>query len=248
MLKNKYLIRLDDACPTMNKKKWQRIFDILDRYKVRPMVGIIPHNEDPKQMVEPIDPLFWDLARGWERKGYAIALHGYNHCYDSNQGLRGLNPLWTRSEFSGLPYEEQCRKIEHGYRILCEHRLNPKYFFAPSHTFDENTLKALKDTTNIRIISDTIATKPYRMENLIFVPQVGGHCIEMRIPGIWTFCLHPNEMMEDNFAELEKFLESHHQEFVSFDSLDLEHLKGKGLIGRLLSWIYFTKRRISGIK
>ncbi len=29
-MNNKYLIRLDDACPTMDKAKWQRIFDILD--------------------------------------------------------------------------------------------------------------------------------------------------------------------------------------------------------------------------
>lgn len=47
-MNNKYLIRLDDACPTMDKAKWQRIFDILDGNGVRPMVGIIPHNEDSK--------------------------------------------------------------------------------------------------------------------------------------------------------------------------------------------------------
>lgn len=94
MLKNnKYLIRLDDACPTMDGAKWQRMFDILDRYVVRPMVGIIPHNEDPKQEIDAPDVEFWNKAKLWHQKGYAIALHGYNHCYISNEGLKGLNPL-----------------------------------------------------------------------------------------------------------------------------------------------------------
>ena len=43
----KYLIRLDDACPTMDWGKWRRMERILDKYKVKPMVGIIPENNDP---------------------------------------------------------------------------------------------------------------------------------------------------------------------------------------------------------
>ena len=34
---NKYLIRLDDACPTMDAQKWSRIEDILNRGGVKPM-------------------------------------------------------------------------------------------------------------------------------------------------------------------------------------------------------------------
>ena len=119
MLKNnKYLIRLDDACPTMDGAKWQRMFDILDRYVVRPMVGIIPHNEDPKQEIDAPDVEFWNKAKLWHQKGYAIALHGYNHCYISNEGLKGLNPLWSRSEFAGVPYDVQKQKIRDGFEIL----------------------------------------------------------------------------------------------------------------------------------
>lgn len=62
---NKYLIRLDDACPTMDAKKWQRIEDLLDAYGVRPMVGIIPYNEDPETSPDPYDERFWDKARNW---------------------------------------------------------------------------------------------------------------------------------------------------------------------------------------
>ena len=92
-MNNQYLIRLDDACPTMNGAKWKRALDILDRYQICPMIGIIPHNEDEKQMIDAPDSTFWDKARMWEEKGYAIAMHGYNHCYISDKGLQGLNPL-----------------------------------------------------------------------------------------------------------------------------------------------------------
>lgn len=239
----KYLIRLDDACPTMDRAKWQRMFNLLAKYNVRPMVGIIPLNADPKQQINAIDTLFWNKARFWQAKGYAIALHGYDHCYISNLGKKGLNPLWSRSEFSGIPFESQCKKIRDGYKILKENGLEPKYFFAPSHTFDENTLKALKFCTPIRIISDTIATKPYKMRDFTFIPQLGGHCTEMKIPGIWTFCLHPNTMTEKDFTLTESFLKRHKDEFISFDELDLSNLKGKNVFDRLLSWAYFTRRK-----
>lgn len=242
MSKNKYLIRLDDACPTMNYSKWQKMFDMLDYFGVRPMVGIIPNNEDPEQYVDDADPTFWDKAKLWERKGYAIALHGYNHCYVSKSA--GINPLWNRSEFAGLEYKEQCKKICDGYTILKKNGLNPKYFFAPSHTFDKNTLKALKEKTDIRIICDTIATKPYKMGDFAIIPQLGGRCLEMKVPGIWTFCLHPSTMTNADFESTERFLKGHINEFIGFDELDLTNLKGKDLLSKAYSCAYFLIRRI----
>lgn len=247
-MNNKYLIRLDDACPTMDGDKWQRMFDILDRYGVRPMVGIIPHNEDPMQEIDAPDEEFWNKAKLWQKKGYAIALHGYDHCYISDKGMEGLNPLWSRSEFAGVPYDVQKQKIRDGFEILSSHGVKPKYFFAPSHTFDENTLKALKECTDIRIISDTIATKPYQKDDFIFLPQLGGHCTEMKISGVWTFCLHPSAMTDANFDATESFLKNHKHESIGFDELDLSNLKSKNWLGRLLSWAYFTQRKIRGIK
>ena len=247
-MNNKYLIRLDDACPTMDGAKWQRMFDILDRYGVRPMVGIIPHNEDPKQEIDAPDEEFWYKAKLWQQKGYAIALHGYNHCYISDKGLRGLNPLWARSEFAGVSYDVQKQKIRDGFEILSSHGVKPKYFFAPSHTFDENTLKALKECTDIRIISDTIATKPYKRGDFVFIPQLGGHCTEMKINGIWTFCLHPSTMRDANFEATERFLKVHKDDFVGFDDLEFEDLRRKDIFDCLLSWAYFTQRKLKGVR
>ena len=247
-MKSKYLIRLDDACPTMNREKWDKIESILDEYGVKPMVGIVPYCKDENLIIESADPGFWNKARNWQKKGWAIALHGYDHCYVSDQGLGGLNPLWKRSEFAGVPLEEQKQKIREGLSILRDKGLDVKYFFAPSHTFDKNTLEALRTESDIRIISDTIATMPYRVDDFVFIPQLGGHCSEMKIPGIWTFCLHPNMMTEANFDQTEVFLRKNKTKFMSFNHLDLSSVRNKDIFSRLLGWLYFKQRLIRGIQ
>lgn len=247
-MNNKYLIRLDDACPTMDAAKWQRMEDILDSYGVRPMVGVIPNNNDSKQKIDTEDPNFWSKVNKWSNKMWVIALHGYDHCYISEEGLKGLNPLWARSEFAGVPLEKQKEKIREGMKIFRSQGIDPKYFFAPSHTYDQNTLVALKEESNIRIISDTIATKPYKDRDFTIIPQLGGHCSEMKISGIWTFCLHPSAMTEENFVATEKFISEHKDEFIGFYDLDLSNLKKKDIKSRLLSWIYFTRRKLKGTK
>ena len=155
--------------------------------------------------------------------------------------------MWSRSEFAGLSLDEQRNKIGKGVAIMREHGINPKYFFAPSHTFDENTLNALREESDIRIISDTIATKPYKIGDFIVIPQLGGHCVEMKLPGIWTFCLHPNMMSDDNFVVTEMFIQAHKNQFVSFDELNLKDLKGKDMFSRLMNWAYFKQRYIRGL-
>lgn len=235
---------MDDACPSMDYAKWQRIEKILNHYGIRPMVGIIPANNDPQQKIDSEDCLFWDNVKNWENRGWAIALHGYDHCYISNEGMKGLNPLWKRSEFAGVSLDKQKEKIREGVKILGAYGIAPLYFFAPSHTYDSNTLKALKEESNIRIICDTIATKPYVDGEFTYIPQLGGHCTEMKIPGIWTFCLHPSAMSDANFDATEDFIKVHKDEFISFSDLDLSNLKSKSFIDKILSWVYFTRRKL----
>lgn len=133
-----------------------------------------------------------------------------------------------------MPLEEQKKKTREGIKV----------FFAPSHTFDENTLQALREENDIRIISDTIAAQPYRKGDFVFIPQLGGRCTEMKFPGMWTFCSHPSTMKEEDFAATEKFLQAHKDEMLGFDELNLKGLKGKNLLNHLLSWVYFTRRKI----
>lgn len=247
-MKNKYLIRLDDACPTMDAKKWQSMEDLLDKYGIKPMVGIIPHNEDPQTIKNAPDSRFWEKVANWESKGWALALHGYNHVFSSDGGMQGLNPFWARSEFAGLPLDVQKKKIREGIAILRNHNIDPKYFYAPGHTYDGNTLNALFSESNIRIISDTIATNPYKEGEFVFIPQIGGHCSEMKLSGVWTFCFHPNSITDTQFNALEAFLIKHKGEFISFGDIDLSNIDKKDTVSQIMSWCYFTMRKIKGIK
>lgn len=242
MFKTKYLIRLDDACPYMYRVKWQRMEDILDKYDVKPLVGIIPANADSKTMLAPEDVDFWKKTYLWEKKGWSIALHGFDHVCKTDSG--GLNPVHKRSEFAGLSYEEQSKKIRDGYTLLKDKGLDVKWFFAPSHTFDDNTLEAIKEYTPIRYISDMIATRPYLYKGLTFVPCQMGVLREMPFSGYWCACYHPNIMKDGEFENLELFLKKHKDDFTSFD--ELPETGSKNFRDKLLSLAYYTLRRIKG--
>ena len=154
-----YLIRLDDASEHWNREKWLRMHDILAEYRVKPLFAIIPHNEDDKLLKFPKDEAFWETVSQWISEGWLPGLHGYNHVLSSKKG--GLHPVNLRSEFAGEPLEKQKRKIADGLKILHKKGIFPQIFVAPAHTFDENTLEALRLESNIRIISDTIASDVY---------------------------------------------------------------------------------------
>lgn len=242
MQKTKYLIRLDDACPYMDRAKWRRMEEILDRYGVKPLVGIIPSNEDSETILDSEDESFWRKALEWKGKGWSLALHGYNHVCTTNTG--GLNPVHQRSEFAGLSFEEQKEKITKGYSVLKEHGLKVEWFFAPSHTFDKNTLTAIKECTPIRSVSDMIATKPYIDEGLTFVPCQMGRLRKMPIAGYWCACYHPNIMKEEEFAMLEDFLKTHTEDMISFG--ELPKAGKKRPMDYVLSFAYYSIRKIKG--
>ena len=43
----KYLIRFDDICPTMKWSTWEKVEDILLRSNVKPILAVVPDNQDP---------------------------------------------------------------------------------------------------------------------------------------------------------------------------------------------------------
>ena len=239
-----YLIRLDDASEYMNMDNWTIIEELLDKYGIKPIIGIIPKNEDKEFVLTySRNPLFWDLARNWQSKGWTIALHGYNHVYCTSNG--GLNPVNMRSEFAGVSLEKQREKIRKGVRILENNDLEPKVFFAPSHTFDANTLEALRLESNIRVICDTIANDVYTLNGFYFIPQQSGEV--RRLPfKVTTFCYHPNSMKQNDFQTLESFIKKYRKNFGQFDDIRLKE-REISLYDKLLRALYFSARRIRAV-
>lgn len=235
-----YLIRLDDASDYMHIENWECIERMLDKYNIRPLVGIIPVNKDPMLTRFVQDPEFWLKANNWQNKGWRIALHGYEHVYSTICG--GNNPVQRRSEFAGHPLEVQQVKIKEGMKVLKEKGLHPTVFFAPSHTFDEITLRALQLESEIRIISDTIANDIYCKSGFTFIPQQSGKVRELPFK-CTTICLHPNYLSDHELSEIEDFLRSHENQFIDPNNIKFTTRK-RNLWDYGLQIAYFIKRKL----
>lgn len=239
-----YLIRLDDASEYMDVEKWNKLEVLLDKYDIKPIVGIIPINQDAYLLGKyKKNYNFWDKVHIWNSKKWTLALHGCTHVYSSKSG--GINPVNYKSEFAGLSLNEQKEKIKHGIQVFQEHGLVPQIFFAPSHTFDMNTLEALKYESKIRIICDTVANDIYKMDEFYFIPQQSGHVRSLPFK-ITTFCYHPNNMNKTDFALLKCFIEKYKNKFTSFDDLTFSDRKFN-LFDVILRKMYFSVRSIRKI-
>ena len=51
-------------------------------------------------------------------------------------------------------------------------------------------------------------------------------------------------MNDDAFEKADNFLKIHKEMFISFEDLDLSNVTKKSLFDRLLSWGYFTIRKL----
>lgn len=203
----RYIIRLDDACDTQDSEKWNRIEQVLDRHNIKPIVAVIPNNQDLSLNYSVKDANFWNRVALWQAKGWTIALHGYRHLYHKVDRKRLLIPFHDRSEFAGLEYSTQLHLISKAYVEFVQHDIFPKVWVAPSHAFDINTLAALKAATPIRLVSDGIALNPYPHNEFVFIPQQIWS-LKKRQFGIWTICLHPNTMSNADIEDFSKHLSS----------------------------------------
>ena len=203
--------RLDDITPDMDWNRFYRVKAIFDKYKVKPLIGVVPDNQDKKLKCGEFHEDFWEYVVSLEKSGWMIAQHGYQHIYETkNSGLLGLKKA---SEFAGLPYEVQYEKLRCGREILQKHGVNVTIFMAPGHTYDKNTLKALKKL-GFSCVTDGYADVPYYAKGLLFVPCRSS---QPKLSGVMdTICLHCNEMNENDYRELENFLEKYNNHVVPF--------------------------------
>lgn len=237
---SRYILRLDDASDYMDIDKWKRMEALLDKYDIKPLFGVIPHNQDSSLITQyDRNPYFWQLVKLWIDKGWVPAMHGYEHRYVTENG--GINPVNMRSEFAGLSYEEQAEKIRQAWAVFVEHNIVPDIFFAPSHTFDMNTLAAIEKETTIRIISDTVAWDVYKEGNFWFIPQQSGRVRKLPFNTV-TFCYHPNTMTENDFEILEFFLSKYGKCFSSVS--EVVRNRKRSIIDVFFKKLYFGLRII----
>lgn len=167
-------MRNDDPGPRSDPHKERQVLEIFEKYYVPQVVAVIPTNiEDPhvydKGSIRPLrdNPEVIAIIKEYQQKGLIeIAQHGYthqtnpsrpsiNHDITDDDYYQGIDRRWVSfkpkhkdgySEFAGLGYEKQYEKVHKGQIYLNDiFQLKFDSFIFPWNTYDQQSLKALKD-------------------------------------------------------------------------------------------------------
>ena len=210
------LIRIDDIAENMNWKLMQQCEKLFNKYDIKPLLGVIPQNKDKEFDKYEKKENFWSQVRDWQDNGWEISMHGFNHVYDNETNKKDFFGYGGRSEFFGHTFEHQNNKIQQGLRIFKNEGVNIRSFFAPNHTYDLNTFKALK-ANGLTNIVDGYGLLPYKEFDINFIPQLFYN--EIMLPfGIQSTQVHLNYMSEKKFNKFEYFIEKNKKNIITFDT------------------------------
>lgn len=217
------LVRLDDITPDMDWDRFYQLKEIFDRYGIKPLLGIVPDNQDAKLHKQDAREDFWDVMLGLKKNGWVLSQHGYQHIYVNHEG--GLLKLNKNSEFAGLSLQEQQDKLARGKQLLKQHGVETDIFMAPSHSYDKVTIEALKQT-GFRYVTDGYGCNTYQYRGLGFVP-----CTLTRYQhrkGVDTICIHANTMTEKMIEQLSEDIQRHQSEFLRWQDV-LQNIPKKNI-------------------
>lgn len=212
----RYLLRFDDICPTMNWTMWSEIEASLIERDLKPILAVVPDNQDPVLKVEPAVQDFWSRVRGWQARGWTIALHGYRHQYVTVH--RGIVTVKNKSEFAGIPAAEQEEKLRRGMDIFKRNGVSSSVWIAPRNSFDAVTVTLLPGV-GINIICDGNFRFPFETRsNMFWVPQ---QLFRFRpaLRGVWTVCYHHNGWTSADLRQFRLDLDNYGPEICSLEDI-----------------------------
>lgn len=241
------LIRFDDICPTMNWEEWNRAELLLNKYQVKPLIGVIPNCMDPDLQIDNERPDFWEWVRRKQLDGYAIAMHGFNHVFCSP--CSGILTTRNESEFAGMPFDNQLDAIRKGKEIFESHGIYTDIFFAPGHSYDENTIKALS-ICGFKYVSDGKSSRSYLWHGLKFLPCRNSGGPMKRGERYSTSIYHAHEWVKEDknaYPFLENLLSTQNGDIVDFKTYKLQPT-GNRKLQRSIEYIYvFLQFRVNPI-
>jgi predicted deacetylase len=211
-----FLLRLDDAVPEANWSVWERLEDLFMALSVRPIIAVVPDNQDPSLRHANPDPGFWERVRRWQASGWSIGLHGFQHRYVTQS--RGLVGMRAASEFAGLSRDAQLGKLGAALSIFSREGVSPDLWVAPGHSFDATTLSLLLDA-GIDKTSDGFGVWPARdRHGMLWVPQQLWK-FRRRPFGVWTVCLHPSRWGDRDFERFARSVDRYQSRIVPFEQV-----------------------------
>ena len=209
------LIRLDDIAENMNWDLMDKSELLFEKYKIKPILGVIPNNKDNELLSYPKKNDFWEKVRAWKNKGWEIAMHGSTHVYDKDTKNKDYFGHGGKSEFFGHPIEVQILKIKDGLKKFDNEKIKIRSFYAPNHTYDKNTLIALKET-GINEIIDGYGLMPYTENNIKFIPQLFYKPLSLPF-GIQCTQIHLNYWEQKDFDNFENFILNNLNKIITYD-------------------------------
>lgn len=210
----KIAVRMDDITPDMDWEKFEAFKKILDSHGIKPLLGIVPDCKDNHLHKTGEAEDFWDKMKALQADGWVLAMHGYRHLYGTRKG--GCFPLNHFSEFAGFSYEKQKQMLTAGREILKEKGIETDIFMAPAHSYDRNTIKALKETGFCKI-TDGFGKAPYLWKGMTFYPisMIFSKSLQ-ESEGTTTMVVHVNEISEERMENYEKMFAEHKGQFISY--------------------------------
>jgi predicted deacetylase len=243
-----YLLRFDDLCPEMNWSVWSEIEQLLVERNIKPILAIVPDNQDRALKVDRLAPDFWERARAWQARHWSIALHGYQHAYINRNW--GLMRLTRSSEFAGLPRSIQKEKLRAALAIFERQGIRADCWVAPSHSFDWTTVDLLAEL-GLKVISDGLWAWPHTdRRGITWIPQQLWGGISRRPAGVWTVCYHLNGWSMAQQDQFQHDLEAFGSHITSLDEVVKNFAERRLTLGdSAYAWIrWLRKHRLAQIR
>ena len=209
----RYVIRFDDITPMMAWSHFAPFDEVSKELGLPFLVGVVPDCRDSSLSVEEERADFWDWLRIRAARGWTIAQHGFTHVYET--GEKGVLGIGRKSEFAGLSYQEQYDKLAAGKDILVREGLWHGVFMAPSHSFDQITLKALA-ALEFTALTDGYGFFAYDLFGIHALPQLLARPLGVGL-GVETVCLHVNTLSQAQIEGHIAFLRSNRASIISFE-------------------------------
>ncbi len=209
------LIRFDDIAENMNWDLMDKCERLFEKHDIKPVVGVIPKNKDIELLSYPKRENFWKTVNRWKSKNWEIAMHGYTHIYDMKTNKKDYFNYGGRSEFFGHSIEDQIEKIKKGLKVFEDNNIKIRVFYAPNHTYDRNTFKALK-ISGINEVIDGYGLIPYTEDEIKFIPQLFYKPVSLPF-GIQSTQIHLNYWNNNDYEKFESFIIKNLKKIISYD-------------------------------
>ena len=227
----KIAVRMDDITPDMNWDNFNFFRKLFEETGITPLLGIVPENQDQKLCCETAHENFYEVIKELQEEGYCLAMHGFHHMYTTKSS--GIFPLNNYSEFAGIDYDKQKEMLMRGRQTMQKHGIETDIFMAPAHSYDNNTLRALKEVGFTKM-TDGFGKAPYLYRGITFYPISFhlGRSLKQKA-GVTTMVLHANTVTEADKERYTRIFREYGRYMIPYSEYLVMEPVARNVFGRL---------------